>query len=675
MLIVGRIHNDTHLLKRNPIEVEQDNEPPSFMSCFHGWCEWSLLDKKFVDPRDVRCNVRKKLGLMGDMASVIGRPVFLSAEERESIKKSKNSQQKIINANKKETPKSSLREKLRCAAIEAQHANTPHAVKKHYPIKHVSSESTYIAPVRTATNLSSSNFSIKNSLLDLTNKKSNIEVHTSTLDTFALVPTLLSRHIVTNSPILHKSPKGTNTSDNHDVPQDIFEDVRNEGQKYKEDSCDEVDEENDGVSAMDIEYVGDCFERKHDKHHDIESLFNRDAEINSIQVNESIASNESDIITRIENTLVNVPIALNGDASDNDEKKKEKMSSTSSHESAKEECPIELNDDSSITIETNNDHVVKSTCIATSAVHRSNSNEDACSIDASQEESMAYSFTNSMLDELCQAILENDMIRYDMSNIDDKASMGTSVRSNKDIDTAPVQLQLDVVEEQAEDYTVEQGQAEVIQKELQFSPVANVSANHNHNQRRLEEHFQIAEEYKAPEIVSPTRSISLEGSQGEEVCNSSIIREGYTDVRGSVPLVVKKIPIHGDVSNTKNKKAYDKPKLDIHPLHTNTGTKSKLYSPLSSNREESSSTPSRIRKFIFKSDQEKVNLETTNSNSLSPSRPTRRPTPPRRQSPYNNIKSSDSPNLPKSSSPTNAMNSVISFFSPNKSGRKSLTRR
>lgn len=43
------------------------------------------------------------------------------------------------------------------------------------------------------------------------------------------------------------------------VPQDIIEDVGNEG-KHKEDSCDEIDEESDDDSVIDIEYVGNCSE-------------------------------------------------------------------------------------------------------------------------------------------------------------------------------------------------------------------------------------------------------------------------------------------------------------------------------------------------------------------------------------------------------------------------------
>lgn len=53
-------------LVRKVLEVEQDNELVSFVACFHGWCDWSMRDKTFVDPWQVRCEVRSSLGLMGE---------------------------------------------------------------------------------------------------------------------------------------------------------------------------------------------------------------------------------------------------------------------------------------------------------------------------------------------------------------------------------------------------------------------------------------------------------------------------------------------------------------------------------------------------------------------------------------------------------------------------------
>ena len=82
-------------LKRKVIPVQQDNELISFVSCFHGWCDWPMLEKTFVDPWEVRCEVRTTLGLEGEIR--VGKvttavPTKLSTEENGKHKAEKRPQ-------------------------------------------------------------------------------------------------------------------------------------------------------------------------------------------------------------------------------------------------------------------------------------------------------------------------------------------------------------------------------------------------------------------------------------------------------------------------------------------------------------------------------------------------------------------------------------------------------
>jgi hypothetical protein len=63
---VGRMRKGSIQLDRKVVAVQQDNELVSFVSCFHGWCNWSLREKTYIDPWQVRCDVRCSLGLVGE---------------------------------------------------------------------------------------------------------------------------------------------------------------------------------------------------------------------------------------------------------------------------------------------------------------------------------------------------------------------------------------------------------------------------------------------------------------------------------------------------------------------------------------------------------------------------------------------------------------------------------
>jgi hypothetical protein len=106
-------------MRRNPIAIEQGFEPLAFMSCFHGWCDWELLEKKFVDPREVRLDTRKKMGMLGDMVTIIGRPINLSPEIRETFK-NKKQKQKQKQQQSKSKSKDIIRESLRSEWLKSR---------------------------------------------------------------------------------------------------------------------------------------------------------------------------------------------------------------------------------------------------------------------------------------------------------------------------------------------------------------------------------------------------------------------------------------------------------------------------------------------------------------------------------------------------------------------------
>jgi hypothetical protein len=105
-------------MQRKPIDIYQDFEPSSFTSCFHGWCEWSIITKQYIDPRQVRLDVRKKLGLLGDMVTIMGRPITgISAEEAKlRIEKIKERDSRL--KKKKENSNDVIRERIRLQVIK-----------------------------------------------------------------------------------------------------------------------------------------------------------------------------------------------------------------------------------------------------------------------------------------------------------------------------------------------------------------------------------------------------------------------------------------------------------------------------------------------------------------------------------------------------------------------------
>mmetsp|Transcript_21447 Transcript_21447/g.31082 ORF Transcript_21447/g.31082 Transcript_21447/m.31082 type:complete len:2204 (-) Transcript_21447:122-6733(-) len=110
---MGSLRKGACRLDRKVVEVDQDHESAPFISCFHGWCDWELLTKRFVDPRQVRVDCRVRMGLMGDMAAYVGKPIEgLSKSQAETLTKEfkkRQSQEK----KKKETSQPATKESIR----------------------------------------------------------------------------------------------------------------------------------------------------------------------------------------------------------------------------------------------------------------------------------------------------------------------------------------------------------------------------------------------------------------------------------------------------------------------------------------------------------------------------------------------------------------------------------
>jgi hypothetical protein len=136
---------------RTVIEIQQDQETAPFISCFHGWCDWELLTKPYIDPRKVRLDVRQTMGLMGDMKASQGKPIEgLTTEQHQILAEEfKRRQQKMKEKEmelKLQTQHESVRVKIRQGHLqyELEHRPPPVEVKE---VKKFVADASYNSPV------------------------------------------------------------------------------------------------------------------------------------------------------------------------------------------------------------------------------------------------------------------------------------------------------------------------------------------------------------------------------------------------------------------------------------------------------------------------------------------------------------------------------------------------
>lgn len=125
---MGSLRKGSKRVERPVVEVLQDQEPAPFVSCFHGWCDWKLIEKPYIDPRRVRMEVRRSMGLLGDMAPLIGKPIEgLTLAQAEVLSNEyKKQQAKIKKKEALKTPeKDSIRSRLRKARMQLLDQQNP----------------------------------------------------------------------------------------------------------------------------------------------------------------------------------------------------------------------------------------------------------------------------------------------------------------------------------------------------------------------------------------------------------------------------------------------------------------------------------------------------------------------------------------------------------------------
>lgn len=128
---MGALKHGSQLLRRNPIEIYQDEEPAAFTSCFHGWVHWSMITKHYIDPRQVRLDMRKRMGLLGDMVTIMGRPVA-GISSADSKLRAKIIQQRRTTIQFSENVTDMIRERVRLQVIKnIKEASTRTSPKKH----------------------------------------------------------------------------------------------------------------------------------------------------------------------------------------------------------------------------------------------------------------------------------------------------------------------------------------------------------------------------------------------------------------------------------------------------------------------------------------------------------------------------------------------------------------
>jgi hypothetical protein len=133
------------------IEIQQDQETAPFISCFHGWCDWELLTKPYIDPRRVRLDVRQTMGLMGDMKASQGKSIEgLTTEQHqilaEEFKKRQQKMKEKEMESKLQTQHESVRVKIRQGHLqyELEHRPPPVEVKE---VKKIVADASYNSPV------------------------------------------------------------------------------------------------------------------------------------------------------------------------------------------------------------------------------------------------------------------------------------------------------------------------------------------------------------------------------------------------------------------------------------------------------------------------------------------------------------------------------------------------
>lgn len=141
---MGSLKKGKRRLERPVVEVEQDQEPAPFISCFHGWCDWKLLNKPYVDPRRIRLEVRQSMGLLGDMAPYIGKPIegLTPAQAQVLTKEYKKRQAKMKKKEEAKSPeKTSIRTRLRIAQKQIMDQNSQRNITEE--VVHVSADASY----------------------------------------------------------------------------------------------------------------------------------------------------------------------------------------------------------------------------------------------------------------------------------------------------------------------------------------------------------------------------------------------------------------------------------------------------------------------------------------------------------------------------------------------------
>ena len=125
---MGSLRKGSKRVERPVVEVLQDQEPAPFVSCFHGWCDWKLIEKPYIDPRRVRMEVRRSMGLLGDMAPLIGKPIEgLTLAQAEVLSNEYKKQQAKIKKKEalKSPEKDSIRSRLRKARMQLLDQQNP----------------------------------------------------------------------------------------------------------------------------------------------------------------------------------------------------------------------------------------------------------------------------------------------------------------------------------------------------------------------------------------------------------------------------------------------------------------------------------------------------------------------------------------------------------------------
>jgi hypothetical protein len=153
---VGSLRKGHCKIDRQVVEVQQGKEPAPFVSCFHGWCDWELLTKQYIDPRKVRLDVRQSMGLMGDMVVTMGKTIngLTVAQEHKLAEDIKSRQAKQMKEKLAKIPslQDSVRNRVRTVIIqheaEASKSNKTEDLDKTQEKRKVVADASFYSPVR-----------------------------------------------------------------------------------------------------------------------------------------------------------------------------------------------------------------------------------------------------------------------------------------------------------------------------------------------------------------------------------------------------------------------------------------------------------------------------------------------------------------------------------------------